>query len=159
MLYFAGLTSAQEIRSRYKDLAKQYHPDKGGCVETMAAINNQYERVIVGCYQEAEDNFDLGSFVRVEREIMAKTVKVSALTNVEVELCGSWIWITGNTWEVREFLKSEGFKWANKKKAWYWHNEPMVAKPYRGKMSLDEIRQKHGSERLRQGFSQSRMIA
>lgn len=78
MLYFAGLTSAQEIRSRYKDLAKQYHPDKGGCVETMAAINNQYERVIVGCYQEAEDNFDLGSFVRVEREIMAKTVKVSA---------------------------------------------------------------------------------
>jgi len=40
--YFIDLTSTENIKARFKELAKQYHPDLGGCVEIMKEINSQY---------------------------------------------------------------------------------------------------------------------
>ncbi|WP_446788125.1 DnaJ domain-containing protein, partial [Macellibacteroides fermentans] len=37
--YFDGCKDEQEIKARYRDLAKKYHPDLGGDLETMKAVN------------------------------------------------------------------------------------------------------------------------
>lgn len=44
MNYFEGVTK-ESARSRYMDLAKKYHPDRGGDGETMKLINAQYKEL------------------------------------------------------------------------------------------------------------------
>ncbi|MCP4080550.1 MAG: J domain-containing protein, partial [Planctomycetaceae bacterium] len=63
-----------------------------------------------------------------------------------VEICGVWLWITGATRQHRQALKAAGFKWASKKKAWYFRPEQFRSRS-RGKSTLEEIRQKYGSDR------------
>lgn len=44
--YFAGVTGADGLRKRYRDLLKIYHPDNGnGDSVTLLAINKEYEAV------------------------------------------------------------------------------------------------------------------
>ena len=45
--YFKGdYNTIQEVKSAYKKLAFQYHPDKGGSTEIMQEINNEYDKLI-----------------------------------------------------------------------------------------------------------------
>ena len=39
--YFEGANTLDEVEARYRDLARQYHPDLGGDAATMAEINRQ----------------------------------------------------------------------------------------------------------------------
>lgn len=39
--YFEGANTLEEVEARYRDLARQYHPDLGGNAATMAEINRQ----------------------------------------------------------------------------------------------------------------------
>ncbi|MCH5299614.1 MAG: molecular chaperone DnaJ, partial [Ruminococcus sp.] len=74
---------------------------------------------------------------------------LTRLNGVEVEICGNWIWVSGNTKAHREILKQLNFKWAHKKQAWYYHTEP-YRKRSRRELTLEEIREMFGSERYRQ---------
>ncbi len=40
------MDSDQSIRERYRELARRYHPDRGGNAEEMKRINDAYERVL-----------------------------------------------------------------------------------------------------------------
>ena len=64
---------------------------------------------------------------------------------LEIDLVGRWIWLTGNTFSYKDIIKGLGFKWANKKKAWYWHKPEDISRN-RKEMSLDEIKALHGCE-------------
>lgn len=66
---------------------------------------------------------------------------------LEIEICGTWVWVSGDTKPVKEGLKAAGFRWAPKKMKWYW--KPAGQRSFgRGKWSMDEIREFHGSERV-----------
>ena len=41
--YFENINTSEELRKQYKELLKQYHPDNGGNLETMQAINAEYD--------------------------------------------------------------------------------------------------------------------
>jgi hypothetical protein len=61
-----------------------------------------------------------------------------------IEVCGTWIWVSGDTRPHKEILKESGYKWAPVKKLWHWR--PADAKSFsRGKYTMDEIRASHGS--------------
>ena len=65
---------------------------------------------------------------------------------VDVEVCGSWIWVSGDTRPVKGALKGMGFRFSGNKQCWYWHEGPFRK---RGKhiCSMDEIRDMYGSEK------------
>ena len=67
------------------------------------------------------------------------------LNGVHVELCGSWIWCSGNTQPYKDTLKSLKFRWAHKKRAWYYHSDPYRKRSHR-ELTLDEIRDMFGSQ-------------
>ncbi len=46
MSYFAGVITQDELKSTYRKLVKQYHPDKGGSNEIMKLINYEYARFL-----------------------------------------------------------------------------------------------------------------
>lgn len=64
---------------------------------------------------------------------------------LELEICGDWIWIRGNTYQIKDQLKALGCYWANKKKAWYWRPADYV-KVSKKEWSMEKIRFRFGSE-------------
>lgn len=43
MKYFKNINSLEDLKKQFKKLAFQHHPDRGGDVEVMKAINNEYD--------------------------------------------------------------------------------------------------------------------
>ena len=71
------------------------------------------------------------------------------MDGVNVELCGRWLYISGNTKEHRETLKAMGCKYAPKKAPdmWTWHYAEDDT--YHGKRkakTMEYIRGVYGSE-------------
>ncbi|VVB80757.1 Uncharacterised protein [uncultured archaeon] len=146
MKYFEGLTDESSIKNRYKQLAKAHHPDLGGCVETMKIINSQYESVLSGIYQRAGKSItEIDDLFKEDIAMRQKLNAILLLDDLIIEICGNWLWITGETRKHKDILKSSGFYWASKKEAWYYRSEQFKSYGNRRLQSLDEIRYKHGS--------------
>jgi curved DNA-binding protein CbpA len=39
-------TTPEDLKRRYRILCRQHHPDKGGCTETQAQINDEYQTAL-----------------------------------------------------------------------------------------------------------------
>ena len=92
--------------------------------------------------------FETENFAETESEaVHAKLEEATALPGVSAEICGSWVWVTGNTKPVKEALKGLGFRWSPRKTAWYWH-EGKYRRFHKRHFTMNEIRMMHGSETL-----------
>lgn len=147
MKYFNDCKTIDEVKAKYKQLAKENHPDLGGDTATMQAINVEYAYACAYILKEAnlspEDN-DEG--IRLSEEYRAVIERLMALSGILVEVVGNWIWVTGATYPVRKELKEIGLFFASKKLAWYFRSEEF--KTTGSKKSLEEIRAKYGSEKV-----------
>lgn len=149
--YFSHCKTLDQLKQEYKRLAKIHHPDCGGDDATMAAINAEFdelskklpkETATGETYQPRDEEREAPEKFR---EAVAATLNMDGVT---VELCGSWLWVTGNTYPNRERLKEAGYRFSKNKVAWYWHDENSVSHSKK-RYSLDEIRLMHGSETIR----------
>lgn len=149
MKYFNGISNLQELRDRFRKLAKEHHPDRGGDTATMQEINAEYETAFKYVVNHSE--FSEG---RINYETELDPIlrqKIQILINIEnlfIEVCGNWLWITGNTKEYKDLLKERDFKFSAKKLAWYWHAGDYKKRSKR-KLTLDEIRDLYGSTRVK----------
>jgi hypothetical protein len=139
-----NLQTVEELKKEYKTLVKKYHPDlnNGNYHEEMIQINLEYEQLLTYIQTNFSDNKHNAAHSTDDgfREII---VLIIHLENITIEIIGSWLWITGSTYQYREYLKSIGLKWQPKKSAWYWTNSEK--KRYTKTMSMDHIRSKYGS--------------
>ena len=147
--FFEDIRNLDELRKEYRRLAMLHHPDKGGETRLMQIINEQYEKLskklINGNADFSQGRKDYEH--QVSEEIIQRLDKIIVLQGIDIELIGSWIWVTGNTFAVRETLKTEGFKFSHPKTAWYWHKGEYFKKS--GKiMSMDQMRNTWGSESI-----------
>lgn len=139
MKFFEGLTTKEQIKSKFKELALKFHPDRGGNNKLMSELNKQYEQALKDIKNCIDEN-------SLDDGFMAVLDKIAGL-NLGVELCGQWLWIGGNTKQYKEVLKQAGCFWASKKKLWYWR--PEEAKTYnRNTKTIDQIRIKYGSKKV-----------
>lgn len=147
MKYFNHCTTIEEVKTTYKQLAKQYHPDCGGDTATMQAINTEYAfacaKILKGENLSTEETDEQ---IRLSEEYRKVIEQIINLSGVIIEIVGHWIWVTGNTYPVRTQLKTAGLFFAPKKVAWYYRAEEYKTKG--GKKTLDEIRGKYGSETI-----------
>lgn len=161
-MYFHKVDSVEALKREYKRLAMQYHPDRGGDTATMQEINAEYERLFQRLKNIHESHDDSGNS-ETESTYHAETETAEApedfieiidtllhLDGVDIEMCGRWLWLSGNTYANREQLKNAGCKWASKKKMWYWHPDGENCKS-RKKLSIEQIRNKYGSENMGKG--------
>lgn len=140
--YFEGVKTYEELRIRYKELARMYHPDRGGDTETMKAINNEYDFLKDRLKDYSADKTEHANDIEY-RKIIDEIINL----NCRIEIIGTWIWCF-EAYEVKDKLKALGFHWANRRKAWIWHAPEDTAK--RSKMSIDKIRELHGCEVIRE---------
>ena len=123
--FFDHLHTAAEVKAEYKRLAKLHHPDVGGDTATMQAINAQYTDAIhriqrTGERPTASAAASTQRHVDIPEEFITVINAVIGLHGVDIDLVGDWLWATGNTYANRDALKAAGFRFASKKRAWYW---------------------------------------
>jgi len=110
MKFFENNKTLDEPRKEYRRLAMLHHPDKGGDTRMMQIINEQYEKLskklINGNTDFSQGRKDYEH--QVSEEIIQRLDKIIFLQGIDIELIGSWILVTGNTFAVRETLKTEG---------------------------------------------------
>ena len=146
MRTFFTATNYVDLRTEYKKLALLHHPDRGGDTATMQDINNEYERLSKVLINKTEFTQQRKDFeMNASEGIMEKVNMIVTLPDVFIEICGSWIWVTGNTRAVKDELKAAEFRFSSNKLAWYYHLDG-YRKRNGKKFGLDEIRNMWGSE-------------
>lgn len=151
MKYFTNCTTLEALKKEYRRLCKLYHPDLGGDTATMAAINDEYDAAFHRFQsgntttQAADEPHAAEEAPEAFRAVISRLV---ILAGIDIEICGSWVWVTGNTYPNREALKAAGLRYAKSKAAWYWKPEGSRSKARRS-YTMEEIRELHGSERIR----------
>jgi hypothetical protein len=137
-----------ELTARFRALANEYHPDKGGDVRMMQLLLDARE-TLQKALAEGADWFASTNCVEADiiQEFKEILEALKNVPNIEVELCGSWLWIEASK-AVKDALKELGCKWAGKKKKWYWHLPNTTSRKWkkRKEWRMDEIRSKFGTQ-------------
>ena len=149
MDYFENVETLENLRREYHRLAFINHPDKGGDLKTMQLINDQYDKMSK-LLISSDESFSEGRKEyeqQVSEELRERLNRIIRLPGIMIELIGSWIWITGNTFSVRDTLKEEGYKFSHPKAAWYWHKGDYFKKSG-VLLSMEEMRDLWGQQKI-----------
>jgi hypothetical protein len=156
--YFQACANPQEVKTLYRQLARENHPDIGGDTRTMQDINAQYQRALqnLNGYKTVGTDGKERTYKynpEYEEGIMAKVAEILdlRLPHIDIQIIGLWIWVTGTKKEDRDHFNKHGVKmsWHSKRSAWYW-------KPYAGRSTyskrdtLDSLAAKYGRTRVHQ---------
>mgnify|MGYP003653998408 FL=1 len=142
VLNLSGVTTKELVKKRFLELCKKYHPDVNPAgLEIMKLINAAYDVL-----KDHEGDTPFKSEVNYGEAVSDAISKIFGLAGLIIEVCGAWVWITGNTISHRAILKQSGFKYAPKKQAWYFRPDDYKSFS-RGKYNLDEIRTVYGTNK------------
>lgn len=152
MKWFNNPKTLEELKKQYKQLAMKHHPDLGGSDADMKEINAEYDKLfelLKNVHQSASGETYTAREETTETPEQFRDIvnRLITLDGIVIEVCGSWLWVSGDTKQHRETLKELHFRWSKNKSAWYFHDEGYHK---RGKKSftMDEIRDMWGSERI-----------
>lgn len=150
-MYFTNCQTLDELKKAYRAAAMKHHPDRGGDEETMKRINAEYaERfeTLKKARNTAAAEDETG-YTRATTETAGDFIAIIEallkLDGLEIELCGRWLWIGGDTRKHKEALKAVGCRWSSTKKLWSWHFAEDGDHWSRGRKSMEQIRNKYGS--------------
>ena len=131
--------TVEELKKHYRELSKKHHPDlnpKG--LEIMKIINNEYE-ILFNLINTTEETAK--QFIDIINNIIN--------LDINIEIIGSWIWASGNTYNCKDILKENGFKWAGKKKMWYYNPNKSYKKKSKKELSINDIKNMYGYETIK----------
>lgn len=157
MTFFPDVTTIEDLKLAYRKLAMKFHPDRGGSTEMMQMLNKEYEfltaKILSGSnFTQSERDFEANESVKY-RDIINAIVNLAGL---EIEVCSSWVWVSGNTYAHKDILKANGFYFASKKRMWYYRPAEQKTSNHGKTFEIGEIRVKYGSQRV---ASTARFIA
>ena len=145
ILGLTGNLNPEDTKAAYRAACKKYHPDINPVGEEMMKIINQaFDALKDYTGEMRSEQTDYGDLLN---DALNALFPFPALV---IEICGSWVWVTGETRGAKDTLKESGFKWAAKKKAWYFRPEEFSSRS-KGTKTLEEIREKYGSKRPHRG--------
>lgn len=149
--YFSECKTLEEGKRLYKTLAKRYHPDCGGDAEILKEINTEFERFFEE-FKNTHENAEGKAYqsqkqnTGTAKEYMDIISKLFVIPHIEIEICGYWLWLSGNTYPYKDYLKEIGCRWSVGKKKWYYTTDPYIRK--KSTMSMTDIRNAYGSEKV-----------
>lgn len=145
------IKTKEELRKQYRDLAKEYHPDINNSPEATKAmqfVNAEYDFLLSAIL----NNQDLGTDardeeIRIDEALRTFIDQVVIIPGINIEIIGTWVWVTGNTYPVKEALKAIGMFFSKNKTAWYYHAEP-YRKRSQKRFDLNDLRRMFDSQTI-----------
>jgi hypothetical protein len=144
--WFRDYENLEQLKKAYKELVLKYHPDRGGDNAVMAEINGEYEKAFKLLQEKSTNKTEKNEKVNEYRDIIIQLLNISG---IQIEICGAWLWISGNTYSNRKRLSEIGCHWASKKQLWYWRPAEAACYHNRNTKEMNEIRNKYGSTILK----------
>ena len=145
-----GLTgkeiTKEDVKKAYLNAAKKYHPDINPAGETLMKLINEAKETLFKETFPIELSKVKGKIADFGEAVNEALNKIINIQGISIEVIGSWIWVSGDTKPHWPTFKEAGFSFAPKKQKVFFR--PEDAKCFnKGKtLSLDEIRQKYGSQ-------------
>lgn len=149
--WFRDCRTAEQGKDLYRQLAKRYHPDNGGTGNELKEIIAEF-KIWWGRFKDIHQTAEGKTYTAEQEttetaeEFIEIIEKLSCCQGIEVEACGSWLWLTGNTYTYREYLKEIGCRWSKGKRKWYWTHEPWRSTKVH--KSMEQIRTQYGSQKV-----------
>ncbi len=139
-----GIYTLADIKQAYRKLASINHPDKGGNTHLMQLINNAFAELTD--YLKDNDTLDLSQEHSNDTELDFSFLEILKLmSGIIIEVCGSWVWLRGDTISYKEQISKLGFKFSGSKKSWHWSPTISALRKKRGCRTMVEIRKVFGS--------------
>ena len=146
MKYFLNVSNSNELKSLYRKLCNELHPDKGGKASDFIAMMEEYNSIKDSFNNETEsENLSAEQFYNLLQQL-------EKLTNIRIEFIGSFIWlfdeVEGSMYQQKEIIKGFIFdnynlaRWAKVKKSWYF--SPIDYKSRGKAIDLLKIKSKYG---------------
>lgn len=179
MKYFniKDIRCIEDLKKIYFKAAQKVHPDHGGSEEEFKVLNSEYQALFgrfkdihknINDKEEAEkrgrvweEYYTSKTSTKECAEDFIKIVEfLLTLDGLNVELCGRWLWIGGDTRKHKEVLKAMGCNWNAKKKLWSWHFKEDSTNGWKKRKTweMNTIRAAYGSQTFYKEDEQ-RMIA
>ena len=137
------------VKLAFRRACIKFHPDRNpGGTEMMKIVNAAWKFLQSVTWGRGFDNKD-ASNASYGDELMEFINSVINLDGIEIEICGSWVWVDGETYPHKAAIKAAGGRWSGSKKKWYYR--PAASKVYRKSKrvySMDAIRLRHGSKKV-----------
>lgn len=139
----------ETVKLAYRRACKKYHPDINPAgLEMMKAVNTawDYLQTILKDSsfinnKEAASDKQASDFGEALNNVLNEIMNLAGLN---IEICGAWVWVDGETKTHKDKLKELGFKWAKEKLKWFYRPENYKSSN-RGKWDMEAIRSKYGS--------------
>lgn len=149
--YLKNVKTLQELKKEYFRLAKILHPDHGGNLEEMKALNNEFDylrKILPNEKHDAEDkkwhpesSNSMESYAIVLNELLR-------YPKITIEIIGSWLWVSGTgTFKIKDDIlyKKFHFEYSKVQKKFYWFSGIENQKGYKFKGGLLKLAiQKYG---------------
>lgn len=131
-----------DLKKQYYKLAKKYHPDTGGTKEQFQALQKEYDNLFKSILSGSSLNSDQKKNEVDIDEAMRKIIDtIISIPDLNIELVGKWLWISGFTFPYRKELKAAGLSYIAPRKMWAYKG----VKSRGGGGDMDDIRAKYGS--------------
>lgn len=158
MTYFRNCRTIEDVKRTYRDLAKKLHPDCGGNAEEFKKMSAEYQTAF-NRYKNIHESKQEDSKADQQETYTKETTEmpeqfaeiinaVIGLAGIKIEIIGSWVWVSGNTFVHKETLKAAGFIWSKTKKAWYNAGTKLSGK-WRGRYSMNGLRARWGTQEVK----------
>lgn len=141
VLGLTGTLTPEDIRTAFREAAKKYHPDVNPAgLQMMQLVNAAFEAL-----KDYSEPVDVKEQDVTYGDLLNEALNaILHLDGLDIEICGAWVWVGGNTFAHKQALKTANYKWAPKKLRWYFR--PAAYRSWsRGKYDMDEIRERYGS--------------
>lgn len=146
--YFAHCKTLDAVKVEFKKLAQQWMVNDND--QASIAILESIEQEYLSISQRPK-------FKQLEKDVREDfigfpgIVKPLVKLGLNLELCGTWLWISGDTISCKEVLKEMGLRYSPNKKMWYYR--PVWSRSSNSSpVSFDFIRRKYGSDTVEQEF-------
>lgn len=146
MKYFNQVKNLEELKKEYRKLCFELHPDRNHGKDTtkeFQEMQNEYEKK----FEEVKNIFvnSNGETYTKENTETAKEFeeiinKLVYMIDVDIDIIGNWIWVSGNTKTYKDELKNLKFRWSANKLAWYYHKGSFKKKS-KANYNLDELKE------------------
>lgn len=137
--------TSDDIKTAYQKAVSLYHPDRNPAgLEMMKLIHMAYAAL-----KDYEGTFDETDHPHKNYgETLNNALNAILDLGLDIEICGTWIWVSGDTKPHRETLKLAGYRWSPPKSCWYFR--PEENKSYnRSSWAMDKIRQTYGNQAMK----------
>lgn len=142
---FSGCKTPSEVEQRYEELLQVFKSGNGESKEIIAAINDQYSELVAALKKASQ--------VEANKEKATVSEKIKELQNsvdtkgLHLEVCGTWLWVTGQTYPIRNTLKNLGFRYSSNKLSYYYRQEDYRSSTQKP-IPMDLIREKFGTSEV-----------